>query len=430
MKVLLVAYDFDPIASPQSLRWIYLSRELHRQGIEVTVLTTDRTAPGLGLPVLPEGVRVYRTFAGPLFGALGWLQARRHPVPSEGALPRPAITAKGVRRQLVDLARRAWAQIWFPDERGEWVLAGRSACRRVLAIEQPNVVIGSHEPAVSLILAMEAARQGIPWIADLGDPIDAPYTKTRWRARAASFEGEVARSASLIVVTSEATKALLVERHRLDADSVVVITQGYAPYSASESVNAGEDLTLLYSGRFYAFRDPSALLHAVDNTEGVRLDVMGELTPEDQARLEAIPKQKRRFLGNLPHESALGAQRRADVLVNIGNSPATQVPGKIYEYLGAGRPILQIQQDPDDAGSSLIRNLERGWVVENDPQAISAQLRQLVSRRREGRLDEGCRLDANSILAYSWEGLAAKYRAQIERVAGEVASEHRVHSPE
>ena len=50
-----------------------------------------------------------------------------------------------------------------------------------------------------------------------------------------------------------------------------------------------------------------------------------------------------------PREEALAAMRDADVLVNIGNSVSFQPPGKIFEYMSMGKPIIhfrKIEEDP------------------------------------------------------------------------------------
>ena len=63
IKILLIAYEFPPSPSPQSLRWMYLSRELARLGYQVDVLTCRMAPSGAGLDV-PEGVRTHRTSPG------------------------------------------------------------------------------------------------------------------------------------------------------------------------------------------------------------------------------------------------------------------------------------------------------------------------------------------------------------------------------
>ena len=66
MRLLIVAYDFPPIPSPQALRWAYLSAELVRLGHEVHVLAPDVSGYGPGGLPSTDGVHLHRVFPGPI----------------------------------------------------------------------------------------------------------------------------------------------------------------------------------------------------------------------------------------------------------------------------------------------------------------------------------------------------------------------------
>lgn len=56
MRFLLIAYEFPPSPSPQSLRWAYLARELVARGHRVKVLTIHLGGETPGLPELPPAL--------------------------------------------------------------------------------------------------------------------------------------------------------------------------------------------------------------------------------------------------------------------------------------------------------------------------------------------------------------------------------------
>src|SRR5690606_27653333 len=76
LTILLIAYEFPPSPSPQSLRWAYLARELALLGHRIHVLAPEHPGSGEGLPALPGSVVVHRTFAGPAMGLLNVLARR------------------------------------------------------------------------------------------------------------------------------------------------------------------------------------------------------------------------------------------------------------------------------------------------------------------------------------------------------------------
>ena len=434
MRVLLVAYEFPPSPSPQSLRWAYLVRELHALGHDVHVLTADLGGETPGLPAIPDGVHVHRTFPGLLRGALAWHRdyRMRNPRPVAAAThgdAGPATEAPVValrpprnwKQRVSEVVQSMAAWVHFPDIRGEWRYWGQRELRRLLAVLDPDVVVSSHEPATTMELVLASIDRNRPWIADLGDPVLAPYTPRRWRRRSARIERATCARASAIVVTSDATRELLRQRHGR-SEGFHVVTQGFdlVPPDASGPVAAPPDadrLELLYTGSLYAFRRIDALLDALRMTPRARLSVAAVTVPEailDAAK--ALPEQVR-LLGFLPHRAALALQRRADVLVNLANDDPVQVPGKFYEYLGAGRPILHLGDAPD-AVAARIAALHRGWTCANDPEAIAGLLAGLATAKSQHRLDAGLSLDRTVVSEHSWQRLGQR----LDRILRDAAA--------
>lgn len=434
MRVLLVAYEFPPSPSPQSLRWAYLVRELHALGHEVHVLTADLGGETPGLPGIPDGVHVHRTFPGPLRGALAWHRdyRMRNPRPvaavahggDGSATVAPAAALRPPRnwkQRISETVQSVAAWVHFPDIRGEWRRWGLRELRRLLATLDPDVVVSSHEPATTMELVLAAIDGERPWIADLGDPVLAPYTPRRWRRRSARIERATCARADAIVVTSDATRELLRQRYGRN-DGVHVVTQGFDAASIDAAVPPdalfdADRLELLYTGSLYAFRRIDALLDALRRVPQARLGIAAVTVPEAiLAAARALPDQVR-LLGFLPHRAALALQRQADVLVNLANDDPVQVPGKFYEYLGAGRPILHLGDAPD-AVAARIAALHRGWTCANDAEAIAALLHGLASAKSARRLDAGLSLDRAVVDEHSWQRLGQR----MDRVLREAAA--------
>jgi len=157
MRFLLIAYEFPPSPSPQSLRWAYLARELIALGHQVKVLTIHLGGETPGLPHLPSALETHRTFAGPVRGLLAYLRDRRQAQASPGAgagsPPPPSSPLRPPRswkQSLSEAAQGFAARFVFPDVRGEWFPWARRALTRCLDEFEPDIVISSHEPATSL----------------------------------------------------------------------------------------------------------------------------------------------------------------------------------------------------------------------------------------------------------------------------------------
>lgn len=422
MRLLLIAYEFPPSPSPQSLRWTYLARELDALGHEVHVLAPDLGGTTPGLPTLPRGIVVHRCFAGPFRGLVALRRRlRRGPQnAAEGAStptqPVPAMLRppRNWKQRISELVQGALETVIYPDVRGEWTPWARRELRRLLEQVRPDVAISSHEPATTLVLGLEANARGIPWVADLGDPVLAGYTPRRWRNRATRIERETCARADLVVVTNEGTAALLARRHGAPRRTLV-LSQGFdagVPDQAAHDPFDRSRLELFYSGTLYRFRRIDELLSALAANPRARLNIASVTVPERVLEFAARAPDQVRLFGFLPHDAILAMQRRAHVLVNIANQDNTQVPGKLHEYFGACRPILHLGTEDDPTGSLLLR-IRRGWVCRNEADALAARLATLSRAHAAGTLEEGLDLGMETVADSSWQALARRLDAAL-----------------
>lgn len=431
MRLLLIAYEFPPSPSPQSLRWTYLARELDLLGHEVHVLTADLGGETPGLPALPARIRVHRTYPGPVRGMLAYLRKRRQRQIDAGRVSSQDGGEEAVGLETVIRPPRNWKQrvsegiqtvaqfVHFPDIRGEWRPWGRRALHRLLTTLDPDVVISSHEPATTIELALQAKRRGFPWVADLGDPVLASYTPARWRRRSEKLERTMCREADLLTVTTDATVALMQKRYGCEGASLV-LPQGHdsrrRPRASADVVFQQDRLELLYTGSFYLFRRPDALLAALRAVPEARLTIAAVTVPESVLEAARRAPSQVRLLGFRPHSAILDLQRSADLLVNIANDDMTQIPGKANEYLGAGRPMLNLGPGNDPV-SAVITRLNRGWNCLNEADAIADCLRQRLADKSARALDRNLDLSPESVADVSWTAIAARLDAALARIA-------------
>ena len=427
MRILLVAYDYPPLGSPQAIRWYYLSRELARLGVELHVLAPDIPARDGNNLAVPAGVTVHRCSAG---GLAGWRARREYalhretssvPATDDAHAGPTHLNWKGRLYQRLERLIGCWV---YPDSRGLWRMPAGKALEMLIDAVRPDVLISSHEPAVTLQLGLQVAARVPVWLADLGDPVLAGYTPRHWRRRAGELEAAVCRVATGISVTTEATRDLLVARHEIDASRVLVLHQGFddtcpgdgAPEAASraEGATRAGELHLLYTGRFYPFRDPIVLFDAVLGLESIRLTVAA---PEVKSEYLAYAERSGGrivFLGEQPHTRVLELQRQCDVLVNIGNAMNAQIPGKLFEYLGSGKPILHCQNSAVDPVVDLMQQWQRGWSCRYDRDAIQSLLTALLDSPQ--RVVDAATGDATAIAHYGWSRLAARLHAYCRRM--------------
>lgn len=424
LKIFLIAYEFPPSSSPQSLRWAYLVRELACCGHEVHVLAPDIPGNQPDLMELVDGAIIHRAFPGPI-ATIASLRVRRR---LQGKAGRECDSSQAKQLNLADVPVPKWnwkgrlmgrlknilGWVLFPDVRGEWNPWALSRLKVLLPAISPDVVISSHEPASTIELGRIANNLGYRWIVDMGDPVLASYTSHHWRRRALRVERMAVHKAGAVIVTSERTRDLLVARHGAARERCHVIAQGFddraaeAPAGLLESIPFDDGrLELLYTGSFYAFRRIDWMLEALVNEPGARITVVTSRAPDDLLRAARRWPRRVRLFGHLPHRVVLALQRHCDVLVNIANDNSVQVPGKFYEYLGAGKPIVHVGGMPEDAVAALLREGGHARFIAPDSDSLARLLADLCARKRAKMPLTDVELTLRRE-AYTWQSHAAR----------------------
>ncbi len=135
-------------------------------------------------------------------------------------------------------------------------------------------------------------------------------------------------------------------------------------------------------------RDPRGLIAALrelavrypEDASRIRLVLAGSLSDEERQVVNGVSRDGLvRHVGALRRPEAVTLQRRADALLLLTSGDhASQITGKIFEYLAANRPIIAVASDNEAA--RLVRETNTGVVVApDDVQAIVGALREAAS---------------------------------------------------
>jgi hypothetical protein len=281
----------------------------------------------------------------------------------------------------------------WPDESLGWYPSATRAGRRMIAEDRPDLVLASGPPFTTLAIGRSlAVHAGIPWIPEFRDRWwDDPYYQTSKLRTAGerSFERWLVNSAAGIVTVSEPWAE---DYRRRYGKPTLTVYNGYELENvAPESPGATEtpDLVIVYTGIIYpGRRDPTPLFAALRMMEqpgNVRVRFYG-CAPE-----EVMPLAERQEVGHLvdvcppvPHREAVALQRRADILLLMQwDNPGEQgnVPGKLFEYLAARRPILA-HGNTQGVPARIIRERDAG-LYSNEPGEIARQLSRWLKVKRD-----------------------------------------------
>ncbi|MDZ7592884.1 MAG: glycosyltransferase [Rubrivivax sp.] len=429
MKLLLVSYHYPPMGGAGVQRALKFSKYLGDFGVQCTVLAAQDPSyqqDASLLAEIPGEVPVLRIEHRPLLQrALAWRSgagrgAAAAAAPAQAAAstqlartPAPTgagrATAGASRHRLRDAALAAYASVHFPDDKAGWARRARAPALARLREERFDLVFSTAPPMSAHALAATLARRaGLPWVADYRDlwTENPAYAAPAWR-RALDRRTEaawLAQAAGVVTVTPSWQRLLAA---RLGSGRpVAFIPNGYdeADFAAlSPAPRADGVFRLVHTGAFYGPRDPGTLLEALalylvsasPAARPLRLRLVGMMGSRFAEKLRAFEARHPGVVEQrpyVPHHEALAEMLAADALLLVVGAGGGQraratvagtLPGKIFEYLRAARPLLLLGDEAGDA-AALLRQHGRGWVAdETQPAAIAAALRQMMQNVAE-----------------------------------------------
>jgi glycosyltransferase involved in cell wall biosynthesis len=258
--------------------------------------------------------------------------------------------------------------------------------------EDFDVIYSSSGPFTSHLVGLAVQRRtGKPWVAELRD---GWYEWNRavfpdypvWRGLAEQrLESAVIRSADRVVlVTERMARAFRQQYADLPEAHFGVVSNGFDPaqQAAPQAKSAGFEVLhagALYYGRsLEGFMSGAARAVAADPAFGAafRLTLLGTLDASARAEVARHSLGERvQFRGYVDHAASLAAMRRANLLLLIANTTVgaeATVPGKLFEYLASGRPVLAIVPSLECATSDVLAQTGAGWVARaDDPERIA-----------------------------------------------------------
>jgi glycosyltransferase involved in cell wall biosynthesis len=364
-EILCLAYHFPPVGGAGVQRSVKFVRHLPGFGYQPIVVTgLGRT----GVEWTPED----QSLLSELPADLPTFRVNR---------PEPAGRS-GLKARL-----DRWLRLRTPWQRW-WQEQCFTTALQAAHGRRPCLVYASMAPyETAAVAARVAGELGIPWVADLRDPwaLDEMlvYPTGLHRRLEIAAMGQSLRSAAAVVMnTPEAAHALRRELHAVHPEKVFTITNGFDAEDFRGTPPPREDraFRIAHTGFLHTWlgnrhqkggrlrrwlggarlevdiltRSHVVLLRALRALfakdplarSEVELHLAGPLTASDRKVSEDSGLSDRiRTPGYLDHHRSVALLRTADLLfLPMHALPAGErsriVPGKTYEYLAAGRPIL------------------------------------------------------------------------------------------
>lgn len=421
LRVLVITYYWPPAGGAGVQRWLKLCKYLPENGVLPTVITVDpekATYPQRDESMLAEvhpEVEVIRTNS---FEPLQWYArlAGKEKVPYGGFAN---VSNKGL---LSKVSRFIRGNFFIPDARKGWNKYAYRAAKKVIAEKDIDVVITTGPPHSTHLVGLKLKKElGVKWVADFRDPWTDIYYNDLMARTASSekkdrdLEKNVLDAANLVVANCPSNAALLHEKN--GKAPVEVVENGYDA-GDFEGVERQESDTfdIVYTGTMAASYNPGIFIDGLKRFKAQSeikfcWHIAGNIDSEIRSQIElAGLLEYCRFYGYLPHNEVVRLMVNADLLLNL--FPETKndkgIPGKLFEYLAARQPVLNIGPKDGDA-ARIIEECANGASFERNE---GEEIFQFIKKQAESQVSERLVQVGNlNIQNYSRKSLATRYAA-------------------
>jgi len=281
--------------------------------------------------------------------------------------------------------------IFIPDAQVLWLPFAKIMIRKIIRLHQPDLVFISGPPFSQMQLGKWISDHfGIPYILDFRDdwslgqsrldnPPPAKYTGTEREMEQSAIHNA---SHVVVVIKSYISDFGALYSHEGPA-KFTWIPNGYdeSDFTDTDPPKTPKDqrMHIVFTGQMYDRRHPGmiwqALINLVDkgliDKNHILITIYGknhESFVYKGFESSAIIRSMVKIHSYLPHSQAIEVMQKADLLLlfsGTGLRSETELTGKFFEYLRAGKPILAVVH-PHGASAEVLLRAISGFVADHN----------------------------------------------------------------
>ncbi len=375
-KVLIITYYWPPAGGPGVQRWLKFVKYLRDFDVEPVVYAPENPDYPILDPSLekevPDGIKILTHKISEPYKLARLLSPKKTKRISSGVIETKNQTL------LEKLMLWVRGNLYIPDARKNWVVPSITFLADVIEAENIEAIVTTGPPhSVHLIGEGLKMKFNVRWLADFRDPWTSIGYHKKLRLTKASqrkhktLESQVLNNADQIVTTSHTTNT---EFAAITKKPISVITNGHDS-SYKGGSNLDDSFTITHIGSLLTGRNPQNLWKVLSEIArenavfraDLQLEFLGVVSQDIMDSLHRFELEPYvRLKGYVSHAAAVRKQRSSQVLLLIEiDSEETKgiIPGKLFEYMTAYRPILGVGPRQWEAGK-LVQKTQTGQVFD------------------------------------------------------------------
>ena len=399
-RVLIISYYWPPTGGSGVQRWVKFCKYLPEFGWQPVIYTPENpeqlAVDGSLLSDIPECAEVIKTRIVEPYGIYRRIFGRGKGAPKSEVNPLNA-QKKSWKQKLAVFIR---GNLFIPDPRASWIRPSVRFLKKYLREHPVDAVVTTGPPQSMHLIGRGLKRAtGIRWIADFRDPwTEMFYFKHLGLTRCSEMkhrrlEQSVLDEADMIVAV---TPLVQKDFQAKTSTPVAMITNGFDvdDFKAAPPRTDGS-FRIVHTGLFASDGNPLKLWDVLSSKcssdpvfrSRLQIRLAGKVDSEIVAAIRERGLGDRLvLLGYLPHAETVREQQQADILLlPLRQEPEYRkvLPGKIFEYLAARRPVLGIGQE-DGAAAEVLRTSGAGAMYDWDK---SHQLLEFIESQHSAATD-------------------------------------------
>ena len=253
-----------------------------------------------------------------------------------------------------------------------WLPIAVKKAREIIASNDIDVVFTTSPPHSQQLIGLRLKKKtGLPWVADFRDPwtSDLRFMKHKkgWRGLIDRWvEKRVLKHADIVVATTPTATEMFQKKAPKSCvqSKFKCITNGYDgdDYKEIGKVSINQIKFAYVGSAGPLISDPSFFFHGLKKAldtepnlrKKLRVHFIGGLDPQNRQLIQSLGLEEIiKYMGFFSHRKAIQLMMDSDVLllfelpVGNNNEPTRVIPSKVFEYIGANRPIMAMVIEGD-----------------------------------------------------------------------------------
>lgn len=426
-KVLVISYYWPPAGGISIIRPLKLIKYLKEYGWEPVLCTADNPhypiEDDAAFREVPEDLEIIKV-----------------PIREPYEIYK-TITKQKNKSALADVIQNApkntwshkfsvWARgnFFIPDARCLWIAPVVKKLKKYIASNNIDAIITTGPPhSVNRIGTLLKKECGLPWLSDFQDPwTQVDYYKhfriSSWAdARHKKMEQEVFAKADLVTIVSPSWKTDL---ESIGARNVEVIPLGYDPVDFNTIEKLDEKFSITHLGLLGEDRNPLVLVEVLkelcEELKGFKgnleFKLVGKVNSVLKSKVEELGMIAQcKFVDQLARPEAINLMQSAQILLlllNKAENVAGRIPGKLFEYIGANRPILCLGPKETDV-ERIVTDIEAGVSIDYKNKD---ELKSYLLLKYQQYLDGTLILESKAKEKYTHREVSAKFASYLEKI--------------